>query len=75
MKITDDRARDLLRWLDDMAGDHTLLFDEMARYRDAAALIRQLQAAEQAAWHAGLDAGRGQARGNRMAGANVDDAQ
>lgn len=33
MKITDDRARDLLRWLDDMAGDHTLLFDEMARYR------------------------------------------
>ena len=62
MKITDDRARDLLRWLDDMAGDHTMLFDEMARYRDAAALIRQLQAAEQAAWHAGLDAGREQGR-------------
>ena len=63
MKITDDRARDLLRWLDDMAGDHTLLFEEMALHRDAAALIRQLQDAEQAAWHAGLDAGREQGRG------------
>ena len=63
MTITDSRARDILHWLDDMAGDHTLLFDEMARYRDAAALIRQLHAAEQAAWHAGLDAGREQGMG------------
>lgn len=86
MKITESRANDILHWLDDMAGDHALLFDEMARYRDAAALIRQLQAvysakealesllrgaaalvreldaAEQAAWHAGLDAGREQGR-------------
>lgn len=66
MKITDDRARDLLCWLDDMAGDHTLPFDEMARYRDAAALIRQLQADEQAAWHAGLDAAREQARAEAL---------
>lgn len=44
MKITDDRAKDLLHWLDDMAGDHVLPLHEMARYRDAAALIRQLQA-------------------------------
>ncbi len=62
MKITDDRARDLLCWLDDQAGDHTNLFEQMTFYRDAAALIRQLQAAEQSGWHAGLDAGREQAR-------------
>lgn len=63
MKITESRANDILHWLDDMAGDHVLLFDEMTRYRDAAALIRQLRDAEQAAWHAGLDAGREQGRG------------
>lgn len=62
MHITDDRARDILHQLDDKAGDHTVMFKEMTLYRDAAALIRQLQAAEQAAWHAGLDAGREQAR-------------
>lgn len=63
-QISESRARELLQWLDDQAGDHTHLFEQMARYRDAAALIRQLQAAEQSAWHAGLDAGRGQSRGN-----------
>ncbi len=63
MKITDDRARDLLCWLDDQAGDRVHLFAQMTMYRDAAALIRQLQAAEQAAWHAGLDAGREQGGG------------
>ena len=31
---------------------------EMTLHRDAAALIRQLQAELQDAWHAGLDAGR-----------------
>lgn len=46
MKITDSRARDILRWLDDQAGDHTHLFEQMTLYRDAAALIRQLQAAD-----------------------------
>lgn len=62
MKITDSRASDILRWLDDQAGDHTHLFEQMTLYRDAAALIRQLRDAEQEAWHAGLDAGREQAR-------------
>lgn len=61
-QISESRTRELLQWLDDQAGDHTHLFEQMARYRDAAALIRQLQAAEQAAWHAGLDAGREQVR-------------
>lgn len=62
-QISESRTRELLQWLDDQAGDHTHLFEQMARYRDAAALIRQLQAAEQSAWHAGLDAGREQGRG------------
>lgn len=62
MKITYSRARDILRWLDDQAGDHTHLFEQMTLYRDAAALIRQLRDAEQSAWHAGLDAGREQIR-------------
>lgn len=74
-QISESRTRELLQWLDDQAGDHTHLFEQMARYRDAAALIRQLQAAEQSAWHAGVDAGREQALGNRMAEASVDDAQ
>lgn len=74
-QISESRARELLQWLDDQAGDHTHLFEQMARYRDAAALIRQLQAAEQSAWQAGLDAGREQARGSRLAEASVDDAQ
>lgn len=69
MKITDDRAYGILCWLDDQAGDHTHLFEQMTRYRDAAALIRQLRDAEQAAWHAGLDAGREQGRGKELAGA------
>lgn len=63
-QISESRTRELLQWLDDQAGDHTHLFEQMARYRDAAALIRQLQAAEQAAWHAGLDEGRRQPRKN-----------
>lgn len=58
MKITESRASDILHWLDDETGNHALLFEKMTLHRDAAALIRQLQAAEQAAWHAGLDAGR-----------------
>lgn len=57
-QISESRTRELLRWLDDQAGDHTHLFEQMARYRDAAALIRQLQAAEQSAWRAGIDEGR-----------------
>ena len=61
-QISESRTRELLQWLDDQAGDHTNLFEQMTRYRDAAALIRQLQAAEQSAWHAGLDAGRKQGR-------------
>lgn len=62
-QISESRTRELLQWLDDQAGDHTHLFEQMARYRDAAALIRQLQAAEQSAWRqAGMDAGREQAR-------------
>lgn len=43
-QISESRTRELLQWLDDQAGDHTHLFEQMARYRDAAALIRQLQA-------------------------------
>lgn len=49
MKITESRANDILRWLDDEAGNHALLFEKMTLHRDAAALIRQLQAAEHAA--------------------------
>lgn len=60
MKITESRASEILNWLDDETGNHTHLFEDMARYRDAAALVRQLQAAEQDAWRAGLDAGREQ---------------
>lgn len=58
MKITEHRTKEILNWLDDKAADHTLLFEEMTLFRDAASLVRQLQAAEQSAWHAGLDAGR-----------------
>ncbi len=64
MKITESRASDILHWLDDETGNHALLFEQMALHRDAAALIRQLQAAEQAAWLAGMDAGREQGKGN-----------
>lgn len=67
MKITEHRTKEILNWLDDKAADHALMFEEMAMFRDAAALIRQLQAAEQAAWHAGIDAGREQVRSNRLA--------
>ena len=45
MKITESRANDILRWLDDETGNHALLFEKMTLHRDAAALIRQLQAA------------------------------
>lgn len=75
MKITESRANDILHWLDDETGNHALLFEKMTLHRDAAALIRQLQAAEQAAWHAGLDAGREQACDNRMAEGSVGNAQ
>ena len=61
MKITEHRTKEILNWLDDKAADPALLFEKL--HRDAAALIRQLQAAEQEAWHAGLDAGREQGRG------------
>lgn len=67
MKITESRTSDILHWLDDMCADPIAPFHMMANYRDAAALIRQLQAAEQAAWHAGLDADREQGRGNEHA--------
>lgn len=66
MNITESRTRELLQWLDDRAGDHALAYADIARYRDAAALIRQLQADEQAAWHAGLDAAREQARAEAL---------
>lgn len=64
MKITESRANDILHWLDDEAENHALLFEKMTLHRDAAALIRQLQAELQDAWHAGLDAGREQGRGD-----------
>jgi hypothetical protein len=63
MKITESRVNDILHWLDDETGNHALLFEKMTLHRDAAALIRQLQAELQDAWHAGLDAGREQGRG------------
>ena len=63
-KITESRTRDILHWLDDRLAEPDLPYQAMALLRDAAALIRQLQAAEQAAWHAGLDEGREQGRGN-----------
>ena len=63
MKITEHRMKEILNWLDDKTADHALMFEEMAMHRDAAALIRQLQAELQDAWHAGLDAGREQGRG------------
>ncbi len=43
MNITQSRIREILRTLDDRAGDHTLLFEEMTLNRDAACAIRQLQ--------------------------------
>ena len=66
-EISESRANDILHWLDDRLAEPDLPYQAMAMLRDAAALIRQLQAAEQAAWHAGLDAGREQARNNRQA--------
>ena len=63
MKITEYRTKEILNWLDDKAADHALMFEEMAMFRDAAALIRQLQADEQAAWLAGMDEGREQGAG------------
>lgn len=67
MTITGSRITDLLHWHDDKAGDQTTPFVEMTNHRDTAALIRQLQAEVQDAWHAGLDAGREQGRRNRLA--------
>lgn len=64
MTIKGSRITDLLHWHDDMAADQTTLFVEMTNHRDTAALIRQLQAEVQDAWHAGLDAGREQGKGN-----------
>lgn len=43
MKITEPRTKGILNWLDGMTADHTLLFEEMTLFRDAASLIRQLQ--------------------------------
>lgn len=63
MKITEHRTKEILNWLDDKAADHALLFEEMTLFRDAASLVRQLQADEQAAWLAGMDEGRDQGRG------------
>lgn len=61
-KITESRTRDVLHWLDDRLAEPDLPYQAMSLLRDAAALIRQLQAAEQSAWHAGLDEGRAQAK-------------
>ena len=62
-EISESRTREIQHWLDDRLAEPDLPYQAMAILRDAAALIRQLQAAEQAAWHAGLDAGREQGRG------------
>lgn len=43
MTITEFRTKDILNWLDDKSRDHTILYNEMVFYRDAAALIRQLR--------------------------------
>ncbi len=61
-EISESRTREIQHWLDDRLAEPDLPYQAMAMLRDAAALIRQLQAAEQAAWHAGLDAGREQGR-------------
>ena len=63
-EISESRTREIQHWLDDRLAEPDLPYQAMALLRDAAALIRQLQAAEQAAWHAGLDEGRCQSRGN-----------
>ena len=41
MTITESRTRDILNWLDDRARDHTILYQDMTMFRDAAELIRQ----------------------------------
>ena len=62
MTITESRAREILNSLDDQGANITLPYQDMMVLREAAALIRQQQAAIQAAWQAGLDEGRIQAR-------------
>ena len=60
-EISESRTREILHWLDDRLAEPDLPYQAMAMLRDAAALIRQLQASEQAAWRAGLDAGQAEA--------------
>lgn len=60
MTITESRLRDLRNWLDDRANDRELPYADMTFYRDAAEAIRQLRAAEQEAWIAGIREGRQQ---------------
>lgn len=62
-EISESRTREIQHWLDDRLAEPDLPYQAMAMLRDAAALIRQLQAAEQAAWHAG-DGGREHGKGN-----------
>ena len=61
-EISESRTREIQHWLDDRLAEPDLPYQAMAMLRDAAALIRQLHAAEQSAWHAGLDEGRAQAK-------------
>lgn len=48
-EISESRTREIQHWLDDRLAEPDLPYQAMAMLRDAAALIRQLQAAEQAA--------------------------
>lgn len=43
MTITEHRIRELLNWLDDQAANHALPYQECARHRGAATLIRELR--------------------------------
>lgn len=44
MKNTESWANDILHWHDDIASNHTAFIEVRAAHRDAAALVRQLQA-------------------------------
>lgn len=55
--ITEARKKELLNWLDDKAANFELPYQEIASYRDVAALVRQQETEIQAAWHTGLPEG------------------
>ena len=62
--MTPSRKRDVLNHLYDTANDHALTHTQREFAHDAARAINAADAAEQAAWFAGLDEGRAQARHN-----------